>query len=77
MSKRNPPTMHTDFPMESRVRVSIHYPIDQCPCIGTIVGIASLNIIYSYIILLDEPITIHGETYRAISVPGNQLDYWG
>jgi len=60
--------MHPDYPMETRVIVdeSVH----PSKPLGTIIGIASMHIIFCYIVLLDSPVMVQGETYRAISVPG-------
>jgi len=63
--------MHPDYPMELRVVIdkSIH-PNNPT---GTIVGIASMHVIFCYIVLLDKSLIVEGETYRALSIPGTLL----
>jgi hypothetical protein len=44
------------------------------PATGTVVGIASMHVIFHYIILLDEPHFSEGEYHRAVVCGGPQLE---
>lgn len=52
------PTLHPDYPIGMRVRVPVwggQVP-DEPLVTGTITGIASIDIVFTYIITLDEPL---------------------
>lgn len=69
--RANKPTMHEDFQMETAVVVDeTVYP---GAITGTIIGIALMHVIFHYIVLLDVPIEVEGETFRGISVSGTLL----
>lgn len=40
---------------------------------GTVAGIASIHVIFHYIVILDEPHVHDGETYTAITAIGSHL----
>lgn len=65
------PQLHAAIPMESRVQVdaSIHL---MAPT-GTVIGVASMHVIFIYIVFLDQTLLIDDEWVRAITVPGSQL----
>jgi hypothetical protein len=66
------PSLHKPVPMESRVIVPKHY-LDRDDVKGTVVGVASMHVIFTYIVLLDEPIDTEYGTCRAIVVNGPEL----
>lgn len=67
------PTLHPDYAVPSRVIV--HPSMTGREMSGEIVGIATCHIIFTYIVLLDEPLQVPGydKPWRAISVPGGCL----
>lgn len=68
------PGLHKPVPMNARVRIPEHYLGRGKRDTGTVVGIAAIHVVFSYIILLDEPIeTEYGQT-RALSIGGAQLE---
>ena len=66
------PSMHREVPMGTRVIVPAGYA-SVAELKGTVVGIASMHIIFSYIVLLDEPAPSEYGDLRAVTVPGPQL----
>lgn len=61
--------------MESRVRIKEDFTADTTrKFTGTVIGISSTGIFFTYIVLLDEPYDDpeHG-TLRAVAVPGQGL----
>lgn len=71
------PTLHKSVPLQTRVRTikDSGYPVVT----GRVVGVASIHIIFTYIVLLDEPILLPGaweevERHDAITVPGTALE---
>ena len=58
------PTLHKPIPMEARVIVP---HIDR---VGTVVGISSMHVVFTYIVLLDEP----WEDQRAVVAHGPLLE---
>lgn len=67
------PTFHRPIPMNSHVRLPLEWL--GKPATGTVVGVASMHVIFHYIVLLDEP---HQDTdfgqIRAVTVGGPQLE---
>jgi hypothetical protein len=53
------PTMHPDYPIGLRVMVKIA-PENNEQFVGTITGVASAHIVFTYIITLDKPLTLPG-----------------
>lgn len=49
------PTFHKPIPMGTRVIVPEHLFGDGKDHLGTVIGIASLQVFFIYIVLLDEP----------------------
>ena len=66
----NKPTLHREVPMESRVLIPSTYRNDGKSRLGTVVGISSMHVIFTYIVLLDEPI----KDFRAVVVNGPELE---
>ena len=63
-------------PLESRVLVPVSYIGEgRSSYSGTVVGIAATHIIFTYIVLLDEPVEDpqYGGMLRAITVDGCNL----
>lgn len=67
----NLPTLHQPIPMETRVRVPKHYLGHEA--VRTVVGISFMHVIFSYIVLLDEPISSGYGIQRATCVGGAEL----
>ena len=67
------PTLHHPVPMGARVKVPAIY--DTPPQEGTVVGVASMYISFTYIILLDNPVVDpdFGEI-KAITKQGQDLE---
>jgi hypothetical protein len=65
------PTLHKDVPLQTRVRVDAQYLGKEVT--GTVAGIASLHVVFQYIIILDAPHQHDGETYTAITALGSHL----
>lgn len=64
------PTLHYEIPIGTRVTVGQPYCSERN---GTIVGISSCHVIFTYIVLLDEPVdSVYGQM-RAIAVNGPEL----
>lgn len=73
------PTAHTDFPMNSEVRIKTPYYMGAKINSGKIIGIAAMGWIYTYIVLLPEPISFVGDVMdgaQALAVPGTHLEYF-
>ena len=69
------PTLHKPIPMETRVR----FPRGLNPNAtdyqyGTVVGVASLHVLFTYIVLLDEPMDSAEGRVRAVGVIGPLLE---
>ena len=66
------PTMHKHIPMGTyvRTREDSGYPKVS----GRVVGIASMHIIFIYIVLLDSALIVDNEMHEAITVLGTQLE---
>ena len=62
------PTLHKPVPMETRVRYA------GTDHVGTIVGVASMHVVFMYIVLLDTPIDSPEGRVRAIVAGGPQLE---
>ena len=72
------PTLHKPIPMNTRVRVVKDFwgsGIQENQFVGTVVGIASMHVIFIYIVLLDTPALDpdFGEI-RAIPIGGSGLE---
>lgn len=64
------PGMHEAFEMGARVSYS---PNSKDVYIGTLIGVAHKHVFFTYILLLDEPITLDGEIHKAISAIGTLI----
>lgn len=64
------PTLHLEVPIGSRVLIPTTYRNDGKSRAGTVIGVSSMHVIFTYIILLDEPI---GEC-SGVAVNGPELD---
>lgn len=60
------------IPMETRVKVKPTTHPDAPT--GTVVGISSLTLAWFYVVLLDTPLTVEGEKWRAINVLASELE---
>lgn len=65
------PALHKHVPMFTRVRIPDHYLGRKAT--GTVVGIAALHVVFSYIVLLDEVIQSEYGPQRALVVGGAEL----
>ncbi len=66
------PTLHKEFFVNQRVRYT--YGDIGVTGTGTIIGIASMHVIFVYIVLLDEPIDSEiVKGWRGLAIPGTQL----
>ena len=73
------PRLHEPFLINSRVKLSHHFSQDKkTPIFGTIAGIASMDVSFTYIILLDKPIEVSyvcgPNQVTAVAVNGTQLE---
>lgn len=73
------PTLHKPVPMNSRVFIPDYYIIDEISdnqrrLGGTVVGIANIHVIFTYIVLLDEPIQTEYGEFKAVVVNGAELE---
>ena len=60
--------------MNTRVMVpELYLGKDHIDYKGTVVGVSSIHVIFTYIVLLDRPVQIEGEEMRAIVVVGPDL----
>jgi len=67
------PSFHKNFQINQRVSCCI-CPETDIRITGTIIGIASMHVIFNYVILLDESLTLLGyEGWRGLSIPGTEL----
>lgn len=66
------PALHKSVPMGARVRVPPHYHGHVAT--GTVVGIASLHVVFIYIVLMDEPFPSEFGECRALTVGGSELE---
>lgn len=65
------PTLHKPIPMDSRVRIQESFLGEET--YGTVIGVSSMHVIFTYIVLLDSPRTADFGTYRAVAVHGTEL----
>jgi hypothetical protein len=56
------PTLHPDYEIQSRVAFTLTGHVDEPERTGKIIGIANINIAFTYIVLLDEPLDV--ETHQ-------------
>lgn len=66
------PALHKPVPMDTRVRIPAHYL--GKPAVGTVVGVSSVHVIFTYIVLLDEAVSSEYGKIRALSINGAELD---
>lgn len=67
------PSLHKPVPMNSRVVIPSYFHASKSPVLGTVVGISSMHVIFTYIVLLDEPIETEFGQMRAVVVNGAEL----
>ena len=72
-SKMNP-TLHKPVPMYSRVKIPKRYHGLDEDVIGTIVGVSSVHVIFTYIVYLDNELKSSFGSVRGIVVPGPELE---
>ena len=75
------PTLHKPIPMNTRVRLPRYFSDPfRTPIFGTVVGISSIHeiqadpFIFTYIVLLDVPLTISYGVVKAVVVSGPELE---
>lgn len=68
------PALHKAVPMQARVRFPELYLGPGKRNTGTVAGIAALHVIFTYIVLLDEPIKTEYGLTSAISIGGSELE---
>lgn len=72
--KMNEPTLHKPVLLNTKVLIPTYYHQEEDRKSGVVVGIASIHVIFSYIVLLDEPLeTIFGQM-RTVVVNGPELE---
>ncbi len=71
MSNQQYPTFHKPITMNTRVRLPEEWV--GKPTVGTVVGIASLHVMFQYIVLLDTPIQSEYGEQKAVVCSGCQL----
>lgn len=69
---RQQPTLHKPVPMGARVIVPAHYA--GHPVRGEVVGISMMHVIFTYIVLLDEPIESEHGLLKALTIGGPELE---
>lgn len=60
--------------MGSRVKIPEHYHNEPHELWGEVQGVSSAHLLWTYIVLLDEPLTTGFGTVRAVAVPGPELE---
>lgn len=75
MSEPLQPTLHKPVPMKTRVKIPSYFHADkEKERFGFVAGVASCHVIFTYIVLLDEPLeTPYGEV-NAVVVNGPELE---
>jgi len=72
------PAFHHDYKVGERVKIGILGP-GLTGKTGEIVGIATAGVVFTYIVLLDDPIPAPnpygGKPWRAVSITGGCLEY--
>ena len=69
------PTMHKPVPINSRVKIPNYYSKDKNKnFFGTVVGISSMHVIFTYIVLLDEFLESEFGDLKAVVVHGTELE---
>ena len=68
---RMKPALHEDFEIDQKVTIDL----DGLKATGTIIGISSAHIIFSYIVLFDEPLKVpdYDKLWKAVTIFGGQL----
>jgi hypothetical protein len=71
-AQRLTPTLHPDFEIGIRVKAELGEGVTVT---GKITGVSHMHVIFSYIILLDEPLEVPGwkTPWETIVIPGGQL----
>jgi hypothetical protein len=69
----NNPTLHKPVPMNVRVVIPEHYHTGKTPKYGKVVGISACHVIFTYIVLLDEPMPSEYGPLGALVVNGPEL----
>lgn len=69
------PTLHKEVPIGTRVYIpSMYYSYKDKRYTGTVAGIASMHVVFGYIVILDEEIPSEFGDLKAIVVYGSQLE---
>jgi len=68
------PTLHKPVPMGVRVMIPDHYHNEGREVWGTVQGVALAHIIWTYIVVLDDPLTTPFGVVGAVVVPGSLLE---
>lgn len=68
------PTLHKPVPLDSRVKIPSYFHKDKPSRFGKVVGIASMHVIFTYIVLLDKPLETQFGTVEAVVVNGSELE---
>lgn len=66
------PTMHRPVPMNTRVVIAPGY-VQRDAVKGTVRGIATMHVVFQYIVVLDEPIQTDQGEIGAVAVTGPSL----
>lgn len=70
----NQPTLHKPVPIGTRVRIPENYYKEKNKLrFGTVAGIASMHVIFTYIIILDELLDSEFGELKAVVVNGPEL----
>jgi len=68
------PTLHPDYEVQSRVAFTLTGHVDEKELTGRIIGIANVHIAFTYIVLLDEPLSYEShKNHEAIAVWGTLI----
>lgn len=72
LARKDAPSIHEDFQMGAKVVVDKSAHPDGLQ--GEIIGIATKHVFFTYIVLLDHPLTMDdGLAHKAITMPGMLL----
>lgn len=72
--KKYEPALHKPIPLQTRVSIPKNYiGPDRESYAGRVVGISSLHIIFTYIVLLDVPVETEYGLTSAVCVSGAEL----
>jgi hypothetical protein len=67
------PTLHKPVPLQTKVKVPKTYTGGEDEATGRVVGIAMMHVIFTYIVLLDQPLQTEDGLTEAFTIPGSQL----